>query len=601
MRPATGKLTKATNAIRSMKGFAPVSKMNSELGGTLPRHFDIFRANEPPGVLDLMTEAYLMSATISSHHPDKSTELPPLRSEYSTGATRAQKSLVTNVSSITNAVHLMKNFRRPTSLSASLPNPVSNIEASSIQLVANNVRNQVITELCQSAGIEGAVLDSNGDMLTSLILQVPKSFRENSVKAMQMQISKHDSTEAKLIAEKNLRQAVPVSPKISGQKVPFPSDFLKPLNFESEPMNQQELDDPTILLLQGSAIVLTREIPLPVGCTVIQKNRKDGKNEIRIDFQMLPVERSEAQNSLVWFLNQWKTLDGFDSDCSLSNVQTAWAILSVSYMDVARQSFLICKERGVHLQHLWMYLSSFACRGITLAQTIACEFAASEVKYLEKIRDFEINFTTEVDKLHKFYQKQLHLAWNTEERYKIIIMGLEKDKADLNEQLCAVCESALYNELAALRTLYMNFTENTKFLRDLVIDATTDWSKRTTIQEQRRKAKAAGEVESTEKVALTIGEFDQQIWELKLKEQFESKVLSDRDIQSLNECNMSLTTEVSSLREQLEQYSILHETLIFCQIFISSAGHILFSSYPNLRHRHQSSLNKLVQKILRKK
>ena len=601
MRPATGKLTKATNAIRSMKGFAPVSKMNSELGGTLPRHFDIFRANEPPGVLDLMTEAYLMSATISSHHPDKSTELPPLRSEYSTGATRAQKSLVTNVSSITNAVHLMKNFRRPTSLSASLPNPVSNIEASSIQLVANNVRNQVITELCQSAGIEGAVLDSNGDMLTSLILQVPKSFRENSVKAMQMQISKHDSTEAKLIAEKNLRQAVPISPKISGQKVPFPSDFLKPLNFESEPMNQQELDDPTILLLQGSAIVLTREIPLPVGCTVIQKNRKDGKNEIRIDFQMLPVERSEAQNSLVWFLNQWKTLDGFDSDCSLSNVQTAWAILSVSYMDVARQSFLICKERGVHLQHLWMYLSSFACRGITLAQTIACDFAASEVKYLEKIRDFEINFTTEVDKLHKFYQKQLHLAWNTEERYKIIIMGLEKDKADLNEQLCAVCESALYNELAALRTLYMNFTENTKFLRDLVIDATTDWSKRTTIQEQRRKAKAAGEVESTEKVALTIGEFDQQIWELKLKEQFESKVLSDRDIQSLNECNMSLTTEVSSLREQLEQYSILHETLIFCQIFISSAGHILFSSYPNLRHRHQSSLNKLVQKILRKK
>jgi hypothetical protein len=584
-----------------MKGFAPVSKMSSELGGTLPRHFDIFRANEPPGVLDLMTDAYLMSATMSSHHPDKSTELPPVRSEYSAGATRAQKSLVNNVSSITNAVHLMKNFRRPTSLSASLPNPVSDIEASSTQLVANHVRNQVIIELCQSAGIEGAILDSNGDMLTSLILQVPKSFRESSVKAMQMQISRHDSTEARLIAEKNLRQAVPVSPKISGQKVPFPSDFLRPLNFESEPMNQQELDDPTILLLQGSAIVLTREIPLPVGCTVIQKNRKDGINEIRIDFRMLPVERSEAQNSLIWFLNQWKTLEGFDSDCSLSNVQTAWAILSVSYMDVARQTFLICKERGVHLQHLWMHLSSFACRGITLAQTIACDFAASEVKYLEKIRDFEINFTTEVDKLHKFYQKQLHLAWNTEERYKIIIMGLEKDKADLNEQLCAVCESALYNELAALRTLYMNFTENTKFLRDLVIDATTDWSKRTTNQEQRRKAKAAGEVESTEKVALTIGEFDQQIWELKLKEQFQSKVMSDRDIQSLNECNMSLTTEVSSLREQLEQYSILHETFIFFQIFNCSVGHIPFSSYPNLRRRHQSSLNKLVQKILRKK
>ena len=137
MRPATGKLTKATNAIRSMKGFAPVSKMNSELGGTLPRHFDIFRANEPPGVLDLMTEAYLMSATISSHHPDKSTELPPVRSEYSTGATRAQKSLVTNVSSITNAVHLMKNFRRPTSLSASLRSLLATATLLSTTLLPN--------------------------------------------------------------------------------------------------------------------------------------------------------------------------------------------------------------------------------------------------------------------------------------------------------------------------------------------------------------------------------------------------------------------------------------------------------------------------------
>jgi hypothetical protein len=534
--------------------------MNSQLGGTLPRHFDILRANEPPGVLDLMTEAYLMSET--SHQPNKSIGLPPVRAESGTGASRAQKSsLASSVSSVSNAMHLMKTFRHQSVLRASFPTPLANSKVLHDQHFAEPVRNQVMMEICQSAGIENAILDSKGDMLTSLILQVPKSFRENSVKAMKLQACGHDSEAAKLIAEKSMKQAIRASPQISGQKVPFPSDFLKPLNFECEPMNQSELDDPTILLLQGSAIALSHEILLPDGCTVIQKNRKDGKNEIRIDFGTLPVERSEAQRSLVWFLNQWKALENFDSDHSLSNVQTAWAVLSVSFMDIMRQNFLICKERGVHLQHLWVHLSSFACRGIILAQAIASDFAASEVKYLEKIQNFEVSFTSEVDKLHKFYQKQLNLAWNTEERYKAIIMGLEKDKTDLNLQLCAICESALYNELAALRTFYINFAESTKYLRDLVIDATTDWSKRAPNQEQRRKAKDAGEIESVEKMSLTMGQSDQQEWELKLNEFFESKEISDREITTLSETKASLTAEVSRLRDELEKYKFLHDNI----------------------------------------
>jgi len=127
-------------------------------------------------------------------------------------------------------------------------------------------------------------------------------------------------------------------------------------------MNPLELDDPTILLLQGSEIALVHEVLLPDGCTIIQKLRKDGKIDIRINLSMLPVSRSEAQKSLDWFLNQWKKLENFDMNCSLSNVQTAWAVLSVSFMDVTRQSFLICKERGVHLQRSWLHLSSFASR-----------------------------------------------------------------------------------------------------------------------------------------------------------------------------------------------------------------------------------------------
>jgi hypothetical protein len=573
LRPVTGKVAKAANAIRTIRGISSVSNMNSQLGGTLPRHFDILRSIEPPGALDLMTEAYLMSATTSPHQPNKSIGLPPVRAENSTGASRAQKvSGVHSVASISNAMHLMKNFRQQPTMTASFPNPAVNTEVSHDQHFAAPVRNQVILDVCHSAGMEGAVLDSKGDILTSVILQVPVSFRENSVKAMQLNACSHDSAEAKVIADKYMKQAVPVCPQILGQQVPFPTDFLKPLNLESQPMNQSELDDPTILLLQGTGITLTREIPLPDGCTVIQKNRKDGKSEIRIDFGLFPVQRSEAQRSLVWFLNQWKNLEDFDSDRSLSNVQTAWTILSVSFMDIARQNFLICKERGVHLQHLWVHLSSFACRGIMLAQTIACDFAASEVKYLQKIKTFEGSFTSEVDKLHKFYQKQLNLAWITEERYKTIIMGLEKDKEDLNARLLAVSESALYNELAALRTFYLNFAEKTKFLRDMVIDATTDWSKRASHQEQRHQAKDAGEIESVEKISLTIGEFDQQDWELKLNESFASKEASDRDIKSLRETKISLTAEVSNLRDQLEQYNFLHKTVVTFMILTIVQG-----------------------------
>jgi hypothetical protein len=156
--------------------------------------------------------------------------------------------------------------------------------------------------------------------------------------------------------------------------------------------------------------------------------------------------------------------------------------------------------------------------------------------------------------LHKFYQKQLNLAWNTEERYKLIIMGLEKDKSDLIAQLSKVHESAIYNELTALRTFYINFAENTKFLRDLVIDATSDWSKRTSNVDQRWKATALGQVESVEKVALTIGQNDQEDWEQKLNEIFASKEQNNREVISLKESNALLMNEVSNLREELEKY-----------------------------------------------
>ena len=93
----------------------------------------------------------------------------------------------------------------------------------------------------------------------------------------------------------------------------------------------------------------------------------------------------------------------------------------------------------------------------------------------------------------------------------------------MTAQLFAVRESALYSEVVALKTFYMNFAQNTKFLRDLVVDATTDWSKRASNSEQRLKAKYAGEVESVEKLANTIGESDQQTWELKMNDLFANK------------------------------------------------------------------------------
>jgi hypothetical protein len=540
--------------LKVVKGFSAVTKMDSQQGGTLPRHFDILRAKVPTDAFDLMTDAYLQSVTTQSPQPQRSVALPPVRSD-STMANRDQKlSLAGHVSSISNSMQLLKNFHQTSSLRPSSANPVVKNTGLHDKHFAEHVRDQVLIEICHSVGLADAVLDPMGDTLTSLVLQVPKSFRENSVNAMQIQPSKHDSAAAKAITEKHMNQGVAASPKISGQKVPFPSDFLKPLDFDSEPMNPLELDDPTILLLQGSEIALVHEVLLPDGCTIIQKLRKDGKIDIRINLSMLPVSRSEAQKSLDWFLNQWKKLENFDMNCSLSNVQTAWAVLSVSFMDVTRQSFLICKERGVHLQHLWLHLSSFACRGITLAQTIATNFAAAEVKYLHKISEFEANFTSEVDKLHKFYQKQLNLTWITEERYKLIIMGLEKEKEDLVTQLRAVSDSAIYNELVSLRTFYMNFAENTRFLRDLVIDATSDWSKRASNNEKRWKAKAAGEVENVEKMALTIGESDQQEWELKMNEIYLLRETSHQECVFLKESNDALTAEVTSLREQLEQY-----------------------------------------------
>ena len=555
MRPTTGKLTKLTNTVKMLKGISAAAKPDHCMGGTLPRYFDILKVTEPPAVLELMTDMYLMSVPSSSPKSQRAVTLPAVKTESGVAATQAQKLvLATQVSSISNVMQLAKKFHRPSSSIEPCLKLGSNADGSSDKHVVKSDRDQVLIEICHSAGMKEVHLDANGDTLTSLILQVPKSFRDKSVQAMRLKPGKFDSAESKLIAEKHIDQGVISTPTFSGQQVPFPSDFLQPLNFESEPMNQSEMDDPTILLFQGSDIALAHEILLPDGCTIIQKHRTDGKNEIRINFGSKPVERSEAQRSLIWFLNQWKTVEHFDSERKLSNVQTAWAILSVSFMDVTRQNFLICKERGVHLIHLWLHLSSFACRGITLAQTIASDFAASEVKYLQKIREFESNFTSEVDKLHKFYQKQLNLAWNTEERYKIIIMGLEKDKTDLHAQLDAVSDSAIYSELAALRTFHMNFAENTKFMRDLIIDATTNWNKRASNHEQRWKAQAAGEVESAEKIALTIGKSDQQDWELKMNELFSSKETHDRESNILKESNFALIAEVTNLREELEQY-----------------------------------------------
>jgi hypothetical protein len=556
LRPATSKLAKAAQVINTLRVHSPVTKMDSNLGGTLPRHFDILQAKQPPGAFDLMTESYLVSVATNSQQTHKATEFPPVRSESSAGTARVQKvSLADSISSISNVKYMSKKIHQlSSSLSLPSPNSALNVEMSQDRYLNQPVRDKVFIEICCSSGMEAGVMDSTGDTLTSMILQVPKSFRENSVKAMQLKTYQHESAEAKLIADNHISQPVSASPKISGTKVSFPSDFLKPFDFGAEPMHQQELDEPTILLLHGPGIALTDEISLPDGCTVIQKQRYDGKNEIRLNFSNSPVDRSDAKRSMAWFLDQWKKLENFDSDCSLSNVQTAWTLLSVSFMDVARQNFMICKERGVHLQHLWVHLSTFACRGITLAQQVACHFAESEVKYLQKISNFETNFTFEVDKLHKFYQKQLNLAWNTEERYKLIIMGLEKDKSDLIAQLSKVHESAIYNELTALRTFYINFAENTKFLRDLVIDATSDWSKRTSNVDQRWKATALGQVESVEKVALTIGQNDQEDWEQKLNEIFASKEQNNREVISLKESNALLMNEVSNLREELEKY-----------------------------------------------
>jgi len=100
----------------------------------------------------------------------------------------------------------------------------------------------------------------------------------------------------------------------------------------------------------------------------------------------------------------------------------------------------------------------------------------------------------------------------------------------------------------------MNFAENTKFMRDLIIDATTNWNKRASNHEQRWKAQAAGEVESAEKIALTIGKSDQQDWELKMNELFSSKETHDRESIILKESNFALIAEVTNLREELEQY-----------------------------------------------
>jgi hypothetical protein len=536
---------------------------------------------QPPEACDMMTEAYLQSVSPKSLLPQRVTELPSVRSE-SSASVNQKSSLVSRISSMSNAMHVFKKFHQQSSSCPPSSNAVVNVTAFTEKRVSENVRDQVVIEICHSAGLAEAALDFQGDTMTSMILQVPKSFREKSVDAMRIDPHQScDGAKAKLIADKHINKSVAASPNISGQNLPFPSDFLKPLNLECEPMSQMELDDPTILLLQGPGIALTHEVPLPEGCSIIQKHRKDGKIEIRIDLNKLPVTRLEAQKSMSWFLNEWKQLQNFDMDCNLSNVQTAWAVLSVSFMDVTRQNFLICKERGVHLQHLWVHISSFACRGITLAQSIARDFAASEVKYLQKIDDFEANFISEVDKLHKFYQKQLNLAWNTEERYKVIIMGLQKDQADLTAQLAAVHHSALYNELASLRTFYINFAENTKYLRDLVLDATSDWNKRASSREQRWKAQAAGEIESVEKIALTIGQSDQQDWELKLNEIFASKNSIEQESNSLKESNCSLTVEVASLRDQLEQYDFLRSLIVVSKISFDFPGHFLFLSNPN--------------------
>ena len=544
LRPTTGKLANKLNVFKALQGHSATRKMDSQIGGTLPRSFDVLLAKELPGTLNLMTEAYIMAAAPSSG-------LPPVRPDSGAGATRvAKSSLASHVASISNAMHLFKPSHQPLSLSSALLSAGSKSQPSQ---PAVQVRDQILLDVCHSAGAAEMVLDSKGDTLTSLVLQVPKSFRARSVNAMQLQPCGLDSAEAKSFADKNINQRVVTPSQISGQKLPISSDFLKTIDFGTEPIHQSELDDPTILLLQGSGISLTDEVPLPEGCAIVQKHRKDGKNEIRIDLSSLPPSRTEAQQSLLWFLKEWKKLEDFDADRSISNVQTAWAVLSVSFMDVTRQNFFICKERGAHLQHLWVHLSSFACRGITLAQTLAGNFAASEVKYLQTIRDYDAKFTSELDMLHKFYQKQLNLAWNTEERYKTIILGLEKDKTELTAQLFAVRESALYSEVVALKTFYMNFAQNTKFLRDLVVDATTDWSKRALNSEQRLKAKYAGEVESVENIAITIGESDQQTWELKMNNLFANKAASDREFNAQKETNALLTAEVMSLREQLQQ------------------------------------------------
>jgi hypothetical protein len=244
LRPHTGKLTKLANTVKVLKGISAAAKPDHCMGGTLPRYFDILKVTEPPAVLELMTEMYLMSAPSSSPHSQRTVTLPAVKTESAVAATQARKSvLATQVSSISNVTQLAKKFHRPSS----------------------SDRDQVLIEICHSAGMKEVHLDANGDTLTSLILQVPKSFRDNSVQAMQLKPGKFDSAESKLIAEKHIDQGVTSIPTFSGQQVPFPSDFLRPLNFESEPMNQSEMDDPTILLFQGSDIALAHEILLPDG------------------------------------------------------------------------------------------------------------------------------------------------------------------------------------------------------------------------------------------------------------------------------------------------------------------------------------------------
>jgi len=596
LRPTTGKLTKKIQAFKALQGLSASCKLDSQLGGTLPRTFDILSVKELPGAFNLMTDSYLMTVAANTPTSQKAIGLPPVRLDSSTGTTRvAKSSLAGHISSVSNAMHLFKASEKPSSSNASLSSGTK-LKTSQPAL---QVRDEILLDICRSAGVVDTGLEAKGDTLTSLVMQVPKSFRERSVNAMQLQICGHDSAEAKSIAEKNINQCVALSSQISGQRLPISSDFLKPLDFGTEAMSQMELDDPTILLLHGSGISLNEEVMLPDGCAIIQKHRKDGKNEIRINLSALPVERTEAQKSLGWFLKEWKKLEDFDADRSISNVQTAWAVLSISFMDITRQSFLICKERGVHLQHLWVHLSSFACRGITLAQNLASNFAAAEVTYLQKIRDFDSKFTSELDMLHKFYQKQLNLAWNTEERYKSIILGLEKDKTELITQLFAIRESALYSEIVALRTFYMNFAQNTKFLRDLIVDATTDWSKRASNSDQRWKAKNAGEVESVENIAITIGESDQQTWELKMNDILVNKSASDREIIALKESNALLTFEVTSLREQLEQYCPHLIVAVLFLFFI--AVHLRCSSDQNLKQRLQISHNRCRLPIGRKK